>query len=100
LHMVDFHAEGSRRAVLNFNVPDHTESPLEHEAGGSTLHRVWLWLTTGAGLIATAVGIVTIALASDVGRAAPPNRLETEPVLWPSSRVAGERGDGQGWLKL
>ena len=66
LHMVDFHAEGSRRAALNFNVPDHTESSLEHEAGGSTLHRVWLWLTTGAGLIATAVGIVTIALASAV----------------------------------
>src|SRR5215469_1448022 len=66
LHMVDFHAEGSRRAVLNFNVPDHTESPLEHEAGGSTLHRVWLSLTTGVGLIATAVGIVTIALASAV----------------------------------
>ena len=64
--MVDFHAEGSRRAALNFNVPDHTESSLEHEAGGSTLHRVWLWLTTGAGLIATAVGIVTIALASAV----------------------------------
>ena len=64
--MVDFHAEGSRRAVLSFNVSDHTESPLEHEAGGSTLHRVWLWLTTGAGLIATAVGIsmiVSIALA-------------------------------------
>ena len=67
LHMVDFHAEGSRRAVLSFNVPDHTESPLEDEAGGSMLHRVWLWLTTGVGLIATAVGIATIvsvALAS------------------------------------
>jgi hypothetical protein len=48
LHMVDFHAEGSCRAVLNM------------------LHRVWLWLTTGAGLIATAVGIVTVALASAV----------------------------------
>jgi hypothetical protein len=58
LHMVDFRAEGSRRAVLSFNVPDHTESPLEHEAG--LLHRVWLSLTTGAGLIATAVGISTI----------------------------------------
>ena len=57
--MVDFHAEGSRRAVLSFNVSDHTESPLEHEAGGM-LHRVWLWLTTGAGLIATAVGISTV----------------------------------------
>ena len=63
--MVDFHAEGSRRAALSFNVSDRTESPLEHEAGGM-LHRVWLWLTTGAGLIATAVGIsmiVSIALA-------------------------------------
>ena len=48
LHMVDFHAEGSCRAVLNM------------------LHRVWLWLTTVAGLIAAAVGIVTIALASAV----------------------------------
>ena len=57
--MVDFHAEGSRRAVLSFNVSDHTESPLEHEAGGMR-RRVWLWLTTGAGLIATAVGISTI----------------------------------------
>src|SRR5215469_12393682 len=46
--MVDFHAEGSCRAVLNM------------------LHRVWLWLTTVAGLIAAAVGIVTIALASAV----------------------------------
>jgi hypothetical protein len=65
--MVDFHAEGSRRAVLSFNVPDHTESPVEHEAGASMIHRVWLWLTTGAGLIATAVAIstiVSIALAS------------------------------------
>jgi hypothetical protein len=65
--MVDFHAEGSRRAVLSFNVPDHTEAPVEHEAGASTIHRVWLWLTTGAGLIATAVAIstiVSIALAS------------------------------------
>jgi hypothetical protein len=46
--MVDFHAEGTCRAELNM------------------LHRVWLWLTTGAGLIATAVGIVTIALTSAV----------------------------------
>ena len=60
LHMVDFHAEGSRRAVLSFNAPDNTESPLEQEAGGSMLHRGWLWLTTGAGLVATAVGIATI----------------------------------------
>jgi len=58
--MFHFPAERSSGTALTFNAPDHTEAPLEHENEVSTRGRVWLWLTTGAGIIATAVGISTI----------------------------------------
>jgi hypothetical protein len=58
--MFHFPAERSPGTALTFNVPEHTETPLEHEAGVAWLQRVWFWLTTGAGIIATAVGISTI----------------------------------------
>jgi hypothetical protein len=58
--MFHFPTERSSGTALTFNVPDHTETPLEHDDGVTMLHRVWLWLTTGAGIIATAVGISTI----------------------------------------
>jgi hypothetical protein len=57
--MFQFPAESSSGTALTFNAPDHTEARLEHD-GVTTPRRLWLWLTTGAGIIATAVGISTI----------------------------------------
>jgi hypothetical protein len=64
--MLDFPAERSSGTGLTFDVADHIETPLEHDDGVTTLGRVWLSFTTGAGVIATAAGIsavVSIALA-------------------------------------
>jgi hypothetical protein len=55
-----FQAEPSRGPALTFSAPEHTESPLAHDAEVSRLRRTWRWLTTGAGIIATAVGFSTI----------------------------------------
>jgi hypothetical protein len=59
-HMLDFQAEPWRGTALTFDAPEYTETPLAHDAEVSRLHRAWVWLTTGAGIIATAVAISTI----------------------------------------
>jgi hypothetical protein len=58
--MFHFPAERSGGRTLSFNAPERAGTPLEQESGGTPLQRVWRSLTTGAGIIAIAIGISTI----------------------------------------
>ena len=58
--MLDFQAKPSRGTAMTFNAPEYTETPLVQDAEVGRLHRTWVWLMRGPGLIATAVGISTI----------------------------------------
>jgi hypothetical protein len=64
-HMTDFQTEELHGVAPSVSVPKD-RTPLAHDAGATTLHLAWLWLTTGGGLIVTAVcmsAAVSIVLA-------------------------------------
>lgn len=67
-HMTNFQTEESHTIAPSINVhpSDASRAPPEHDTGGGTVRRAWLWLTTGARLVATAVcvsAVVSIVLA-------------------------------------